>query len=41
MGIFAIISFIVVITVVGCYAYYRSRKIDTHNTDGYFMGAVV
>ncbi|WP_105988971.1 solute:sodium symporter family transporter [Staphylococcus agnetis] len=38
MGIFAIISFIVVITVVGFYAYYRSRKIDTHNTDGYFMG---
>lgn len=35
---FAAISFIVVVFGVGLYAYLRSRKIDTQNADGYFMG---
>lgn len=35
---FAAISFMVVVFGVGLYAYLRSRKIDTQNADGYFMG---
>ncbi|QJF26273.1 solute:sodium symporter family transporter [Mammaliicoccus vitulinus] len=38
MSMFAAISFIVVVFGVGLYAYLRSRKIDTQNADGYFMG---
>jgi len=35
---FAAISFILVVICVGVYAYLRSRKIDTQNSDGFFMG---
>ncbi|MEB7781594.1 solute:sodium symporter family transporter [Mammaliicoccus sciuri] len=38
MSIFAAISFILVVICVGVYAYLRSRKIDTQNSDGFFMG---
>ncbi|HCA7044775.1 TPA: solute:sodium symporter family transporter, partial [Staphylococcus pseudintermedius] len=38
MGLFSIISFVLVICLVGFYAFIRSRKIDTKNTDGFFMG---
>lgn len=38
MSLFAGISFIVVILLVGLYAFLRSRKINTKNSDGYFMG---
>jgi len=35
---FAIISFITVVLLIGLYAFLRSRKINTKNSDGYFMG---
>ncbi|PCM41700.1 MULTISPECIES: solute:sodium symporter family transporter [Mammaliicoccus] len=38
MSMFAAISFILVVICVGVYAYLRSRKIDTQNSDGFFMG---
>ncbi|WP_323703230.1 solute:sodium symporter family transporter [Mammaliicoccus sp. Dog046] len=38
MSMFAAISFVLVIFCVGLYAYLRSRKIDTQNSDGFFMG---
>nr|WP_263314162.1 solute:sodium symporter family transporter [Mammaliicoccus sp. Marseille-Q6498] len=38
MSMFAAISFILIIFLVGLYAYLRSRKIDTQNSDGFFMG---
>lgn len=38
MSMFAAISFIVVILLVGLYAFLRTRKINTKNSDGYFMG---
>ena len=38
VSIFAGISFIVVVLLVGLYAFLRSRKINTKNSDGYFMG---
>ncbi|ARJ50713.1 solute:sodium symporter family transporter [Staphylococcus lutrae] len=38
MGLFAIVSFLIVISLVGFYAYVRSRKIDTSHSEGFFMG---
>lgn len=38
MSMFEAISFILVVICVGVYAYLRSRKIDTQNSDGFFMG---
>lgn len=38
MSMFAIISFITVVLLIGLYAFLRSRKINTKNSDGYFMG---
>ncbi|MCY1048181.1 solute:sodium symporter family transporter [Mammaliicoccus sciuri] len=38
MSMFAAISFILVVICVGVYAYLRSRKLDTQNSDGFFMG---
>lgn len=38
MNMFSVISFIIVVVVIGGYAYFRSRKINTKNADGYFMG---
>ncbi|ANQ63243.1 solute:sodium symporter family transporter [Staphylococcus equorum] len=38
MNMFSIITFILVVIAVGLYAYLRSRKINTKNADGYFMG---
>ncbi|WP_436868291.1 solute:sodium symporter family transporter [Mammaliicoccus sciuri] len=38
MSMFAAISFILVVICVGVYAYLRSRKIDTQNSEGFFMG---
>lgn len=38
MGLFAIVSFVLVVFLVGLYAFVRSRKIDTRDADGFFMG---
>ncbi|WP_353462868.1 solute:sodium symporter family transporter [Mammaliicoccus sciuri] len=38
MSMFSAISFVLVVICVGLYAYLRSRKIDTQNSDGFFMG---
>jgi len=35
---FAAISFVLVVICVGVYAYLRSRKINTQDSDGFFMG---
>ncbi|EZX15896.1 solute:sodium symporter family transporter [Mammaliicoccus sciuri] len=38
MSMFAAISFVLVVICVGVYAYLRSRKINTQDSDGFFMG---
>ncbi|WP_419791009.1 solute:sodium symporter family transporter [Staphylococcus chromogenes] len=38
MNGFSLISFLVVVIGVGLYAFRRSRRIDTDNAEGYFMG---
>ncbi|WP_239751728.1 solute:sodium symporter family transporter [Mammaliicoccus sp. H-M34] len=38
MSLFAAFSFVLVVFAVGVYAFLRSRKIDTQNSEGYFMG---
>lgn len=38
MSMFAVISFLVVIVIIALYAILRSKKINTKNADGYFMG---
>ncbi|MEJ7451013.1 solute:sodium symporter family transporter [Staphylococcus xylosus] len=38
MSMFAVISFLVVIVIIALYAILKSKKINTKNADGYFMG---
>lgn len=38
MSVFAITSFAVILVIIYCYAYFRSRKVDKTNTEGYFLG---
>ncbi|MCM3717706.1 solute:sodium symporter family transporter [Fictibacillus phosphorivorans] len=38
MNWFAIVSFAVIILAIYMYAYYRSRSVDTQESEGYFLG---
>lgn len=38
MSMFSVISFLVVIVIIALYAILKSKKINTKNADGYFMG---
>lgn len=38
MNWFAILSFAAVVLAIYLYAYYRSKNVDTHDSEGYFLG---
>ncbi|MFB5661272.1 solute:sodium symporter family transporter [Alteribacillus sp. HJP-4] len=38
MNWFAIVSFAVVLVAIYLYAYYRSKNVNTHDSEGYFLG---